>query len=559
MGVFGMNIRGWHLRWLLCAAGLVAASIPLGNSQALSSPSQASPSPGGTAFGHQASVPKQITAAERATADDPVPSRTYSSPFLLVDPDNPKVIVASAVEMRSKVCYLMRSTDAGVHWTTLPALPALSSYASCFTANGGNTESPMAWGRDHTLYYGLLGYSEQDGGASRAANMSVLLARSTDLGNTWSTTVVENARGKSGAGVENNEPLASIAVDSHHGAQDIVYVGWRLNIPNVKNAAPKSMVATSTDGGRTFSAPVDLSQFTKATLQDGTGATFNVHFNTPHLAVNQRSGALYSVMEVRTFCCGIQSPPPQPIYLATSTDRGKTFATKQLTRISPDVGTPIVQWSPAGGSQGTLLTVFQDRFGQSQGSEDIYLQRSTDGGGTWSPEVRLNDDDPANQTYHFMPNMSVAPNGRVDVAWYDFRNSKSFAQDVYYTYSNDAGVTWAGNIRATDQPIDLSTGPNANFDVRQPPGIASADQYAAFGWGDTRLGTPATQTVDVFSNVVQFAALPSGASSTLKYLAAGFAGLAVAGVIILALVIVRRRPKGMETTTPVGPLPAGAG
>ena len=554
-----MNNRGWRLRWLLCAVGLVAASIPLGSSQALSSPSQSSPGPDTTAFGHQGSVPKQLTAAQRATADDPVPSRTYSSPFLLVDPDNPRIIVASAVEMRSKVCYLMRSTDAGVHWTTLPALPALASYPSCFTANGGNTESPMAWGRNHTLYYGLLGYGEQDGGASRSANMSVLLARSTDLGNSWSTTVVENARGKSGAAVENNEPLASIAVDSHHGAQDIVYVGWRLNVPNVKNAAPKSMVAASTNGGKTFSAPVDLSQFTQATFQDATGATFHVPFNTPHLAVNQKIGALYAVLEVRTFGYGAQNPPPQPLYLATSTDRGKTFAAKQLSRVSPDVGVPAVQWTPAGGSQGTLLAAFQDKVGQSQGSADIYVQRSTDGGATWSPEVRLNDDDPAAQTYHFLPNMSVAPNGRVDVAWYDFRNAKSFAQDVYSTYSTDAGATWASNIRVTDQLIDLSMGLNTNFDIRQPPGIASADQYATFGWADPRLGNPATQTEDVFTTVAQFAALPTGASSTLKYLAAAFAGLAAAGVIILALVAVRRRPRATETMPPAGPQPVGAG
>jgi hypothetical protein len=499
-----------------------------------------------------------MTAAERATADDPVPSRTYSSPSLLVDPDNPRIIVASAVEMRSKVCYLMRSTDAGVHWAMLPALPALASYPSCFTANGGNTESPMAWGRNHTLYYGLLGYGEQDGGASRSANMSVLLARSTDLGNSWSTTVIENARGKSGAAVENNEPLASIAVDSHHGAQDIVYVGWRLNVPNVKNAAPKSMVAASTDGGRTFSAPVNLSQFTQATLQDATGATFPVVFNTPHLAVSQKSGSLYAAVEVRS-CCGSQSPPPQPLYLARSTDRGKTFAVKQLSRVSPDVSAPNLQWSPAGGSQGTLLAVYQDRVGQSQGSADIYVQRSTDGGVTWGQEVRLNDDDPAAQTYHFMPNMSVAPNGRIDVAWYDQRNVKSFAEDVYSTYSTDAGATWASNIRVTDQLIDLSMGLNTNFDIRQPPGIASADQYATFGWADPRLGNPATQTEDVFTTVAQFAALPTGASSTLKYLAAAFAGLAAAGVIILALVAVRRRPRATETMPPAGPQPVGAG
>ncbi|HEX9315576.1 MAG TPA: sialidase family protein, partial [Actinomycetota bacterium] len=210
-------------------------------------------------------------------------------------------------------------------------------------------------------------------------------------------------------------------------------------------------------------------------------------------------------------------------------------------------------------SQGTLLAVYQDRVGQSQGSADIYVQRSTDGGATWGQEVRLNDDDPAAQTYHFMPNMSVAPNGRIDVAWYDQRNAKSFAEDVYSTYSTDAGATWASNIRVTDQLIDLSMGLNSNFDIRQPPGIASADQYATFGWADPRLGNPATQTEDVFTTVAQFAALPTGASSTLKYLAAAFAGLAAAGVIILALVAVRRRPRATETMPPAGPQPVGAG
>jgi hypothetical protein len=468
------------------------------------------------------------------------------------------VIVASAVEMRSKICYLMRSTDAGVHWTTLPSLPALASYPFCFTGNAGNTESPIAWGRNHTLYYGLLGYGEQDGGASRSANMSVLLARSTDLGNSWSTTLVANARGKSGSDVQNNEPLASIAVDSRQGSQDIVYVGWRQGLPNVKNAPPNSMVATSTDGGRTFSTPLNLSQFTQATFQDSTGATFHVAFNTPHLAVNQKTGALHALVEVRASGFGAQSPPPQPTYLATSTDRGKTFTLKVVSPASADAGLPVLQWTPAAGSQGTLLVVHEDKIGQTQGNRDIYLQRSTDGGNTWSPQVRLNDDDPANQIHHYMPYMSVAPNGRVDVAWYDFRNSNSFAQDVYYTYSTDGGASWANNIRISDQLNDLSRGPNTNFDMRQPPGVASANQYAAFGWADTRLGTMATLTQDVFINVAQFKPLPSGASSTLKYLAAGFAGLAAAGLIILALVLVRRRPREMQPTSPVGPQPVGA-
>jgi len=157
------------------------------------------------------------------------------------------------------------------------------------------------------------------------------------------------------------------------------------------------MVATSTDGGGTFATPLNLSQFTQATFQDSTGATFHVAFNTPHLAVNQKTGALHALVEVRASGFGAQSPPPQPTYLATSTDRGKTFTLKVVSPASADAGLPVLQWTPAAGSQGTLLVVHEDKIGQTQGNRDIYLQRSTDGGNTWSPQVRLNDDDPANQ------------------------------------------------------------------------------------------------------------------------------------------------------------------
>lgn len=550
-----MNTGGRRLRSLLVAAGIIGAAIPLASSPALSLSSQTS-SQSTTAFARQSSSPLQITASERVTVDDPVPSRAYSAPFLLADPNNPNVIVASAVEMRSGICYLMRSTDAGLKWQTLPSVPALASYPNCFTVYGGNTQSPMAWGRNGTLYYGLLGYGQQDGGASRSSDISVLLARSTDLGNTWSTTLVDNARGLSGAATQNNGPLASIAVDSHSGSQDTVYVSWRQNLPDAKGAVSGPLVATSTDGGKTFSAPVNLNQFSTIKVTDSTGASFPVSFSTPHLAVNQDTGALYAVVG-GSVPSAAKSPPPQPLYLATSTDHGKSFTVSPLTRPSPSLSEPIIQWSPAGGSQGTLLAVYEDKFNQTQGSEDIYFQRSTDAGKTWSTETRLNDDNPANQTYHYLPYMSVAANGRIDVAWFDFRNSNSFAEDVYYTYSTDNGATWAKNIRVTDQPIDMSLGINSNSDVRQPPGIASMNQYAAFGWPDTRLATAATETQDIYGNLVQFAPLPSGSSNTLNYLAAVFAGLAAAGVVILLLVAVRRS-RAVEPRQTVGPEPAGA-
>ena len=54
---------------------------------------------------------------------------------------------------------------------------------------------------------------------------------------------------------------------------------------------------------------------------------------------------------------------------------------------------------------------------------------------------------------HFLPQLGIAPNSRIDVACYDFRGGNGFAPDVYYTYSDD--VTWAKNVKVTDKPIDF--------------------------------------------------------------------------------------------------------
>ncbi|MDP1804427.1 MAG: hypothetical protein Q8K72_04615, partial [Acidimicrobiales bacterium] len=121
----------------------------------------------------------RLTSPVRASVDDLAPTRTYSAPYLLIDPANERNVVASAVEMRTRLCRLFRSTDAGQTWRLLDPLPGLPSYPFCFNTAGMQTETPIAWGRDSTLYYGLNGWDTQDGG--QRANISVLVAKSTDL------------------------------------------------------------------------------------------------------------------------------------------------------------------------------------------------------------------------------------------------------------------------------------------------------------------------------------------------------------------------------------------
>jgi len=98
----------------------------------------------------------------------------------------------------------------------------------------------------------------QGGETASAYNGSVLLGRSKDLGDTWETTIVRNARGKQGKEFEGNRPITGIAVDARNGNDDIVYVAWRREFAN--NLAPdlvprQPIVSVSTDGGRTFGEP----------------------------------------------------------------------------------------------------------------------------------------------------------------------------------------------------------------------------------------------------------------------------------------------------------------
>lgn len=512
--------------------------VPTGSGVALAAGSSGV---GPAVFGPQASGIKDLTRAVQITRDDPVPTRTFSGPYMLADPDNPKIIVAATAELRSRVCYLARSVDAGVTWHVLSALPALNAYPFCSQVNGGVTEAPLAWGRNHTLYYALAGYDVQDGGAARAGNASVLLARSSDLGDSWSTTIVDNTRGRTGAAITFDGPVASVAVDTA-GSQDVVYVGFRQSHPKVKSSDSNSMVAASSDGGRTFSPAVNLNQFDHLRFPGTDGKSYPSVMTTPIVSAAANGTVVaFSGTFLTSSAPKSAGRPDLPMVVARSTDHGRTFTVSATGPPGHAIRGPGVAWSSQGGSQGTFLAVYQQQLDVAQGSSDIVFQRSTDGARTWSSPVRLNDDNPAAQYTHYLPQIDVAPNGRVDVVWYDFRLAHGFSPDVYYTYSTDGGATWAANRRVTDRSIDLNFGVSANSDVRQPPGVASANQVAVFGWADTRQANPATQTQDVYGDVAQFAPLPAPGTSVVVYLAAIFGGIVAAGLIFLVIVLSRRR------------------
>lgn len=130
----------------------------------------------------------------------------------------------------------------------------------------------------------------------------------------------------------------------------------------------------------------------------------------------------------------------------------------------------------------------------------------------------------------YFPGISVADNGRIDLAWYDFRNDQFFSPgelgdmgtsvgqrywDVYYASSQDKGRTWSPNPRVTQPSIDAKLGVTFNNnDIRGPMGIASADEVAYITWADSRAtGADATEAEDAYLSRIRYAPVRLGAGT----------------------------------------------
>ena len=94
-----------------------------------------------------------------------------------------------------------------------------------------------------------------------------------------------------------------------------------------------------------------------------------------------------------------------------------------------------------------------------QSTTEVMLARSTDGGVTFSAPIRINDDANHQSKWHYFGTLSVAPNGRIDVVWYDTRNAtNNIDSQLFYSYSTDGGLTWATNIE-----VSSSFNPQAGY------------------------------------------------------------------------------------------------
>ncbi len=503
-----------------------------------------------------AAEPVRVLRAVQATDEDPNPSRMYSAPVIAVDPGNPQNVVAATAEIRSRTCGLLRSRDRGQSWERPATPPTREGYPFCFVTETGPPQAVAAFGRESTLYYAYAGWNVEDtlsgwpigqGGGWRG-NVSPVVARSSDLGESWESTVVRDARGLEGELQEGNRPVSSLVVDATSGAEDIVYLGWKATYRDRQ----LPLMAASTDGARTFSEPVDLTagyfqdpanreRLATAAEMDEVPGPEEVIYYWPDLTLDDE-GTLYAVWNAR-FGGGPQMDDTA-VFLSTSTDGGRTFSVSELSPATETYRYPALQWSAQGGADGTLHLVYEAETPQEIAwVHDVYYERSTDGGASWSEPTRLSDDPADALTGQYHPDLAVAPGGRVDIAWWDFRNDDgSFANDVYLASSSDNGASWSENVRITDRPVGRRIGVwYGNADIRQPPGLVALDPFSLVAWDETRNGDAATQTQDVYTAAVQYGPIGGDVSRTVLFWLSVAAGLGLFGVVLFVAAAAGRR------------------
>ena len=257
-------------------------------------------------------------------------------------------------------------------------------------------------------------------------------------------------------------------------------------------------VVRSEDGGRTFSAPVRVSEPDRRVIQPtllapvGDGGRVVV-------------GALDLADDLTNYEASHDGQtPPDPrlrwrIVTWTSEDGGATFGPTVV--VAADLAVPqliIADLGPTPGfaadaRTGRLYAAWDAGRGDAR---DCFLASSDDGGRTWSEPVRVGP----TKGSQVLPAVSVASDGRVDVLFYDrSRDGGDVLQEAVVATSSDGGRTfrWAAvSDGATDSRVGLGAQQGVPLQGDQLALLSRSDDLLAF-WADTSRGSAVTPVQDL--------------------------------------------------------------
>ena len=446
-----------------------------------------------------------------------------NSPLLAADPtDSRFVVLANRIDSPDFGCSLQISGDGGRSWLTADPVRTLpGGVDKCYGPE-------VAFDRDGLLYYlfvGLQGRGNTPTGA--------FLTTSRDRGRTFSAP----RKVLSGSNFQ-----VRMALDRTRGDKGRLHLIWQhansLRLGGFAAPGNPILAAHSDDGGRTFSPPVQVSDPERrravapalALGPDGAVHVLYYDLRGDFRDYEGRKGPTWQ--------------GKWALVMASSTDGGRRFRRGVVVDadvVPPErvmliftMPTPAVSTGPAG----RVYVAWHDA---RNGDWDVFLRRSTDRGATWSTPQRLNDDRRRNGRHQYLPRLSVAPGGRVDAIWYDRRgNVENRGNDVYHAYSTDGGATFSPNLKLTSRDSDSeigqvyeipsALGPPLKKEFGSRIALLAERSRTLAAWTDTSSTGRAPPSQDIHATELVFAS--SGGDRGWLRVAGG--ALALAGLLALA-------------------------
>jgi hypothetical protein len=433
-------------------------------------------------------------------------SMDQSETWITLHHRNPQLLLAGANDSRYNyggnyrmVSY--RSTDGGRTWSA--ALTPRNELIP--TAGGAAIADPgLAFDNAGNAYYGHI--MAQVSGSQLGGTNGVFLAISTDGGATWSelSPVTYNA----GQNVPFDDKCL-IAVDTVSSSpyRGTIYVVWRRF-----GGVPGIYIARSTDGGNSWSVPTLLS----SGGGDVQAPMVTVGPNGEvYVAWRQELAGMTSAM-VQISLNGGQTWRPAPVIAQTvgttgtynSTSGRQVLADKQNIRVSSYPAIAVDHSNTP--RRGWIYLVQSGK--DVQGRSGIFFTYSTNGGLTWAPSQRID-----NNTLHndlFFPAIAVDPlTGIIAVLYYSSQHDPdNRGVDAYLAISRDA-QTWR-HIRLTpwtfyiDGPEDVSYQGPGNYYWGDYTGITAYGGriYPCFWMPNAPRGS--YSTLDVYVALVSTAPQP---------------------------------------------------
>jgi hypothetical protein len=243
-------------------------------------------------------------------------------------------------------------------------------------------------------------------------------------------------------------------------------------------------------------------------------------------------------------------PYPGPWWLvaARSGDGGATWQEAVVDRLVP--AARFLQLFPPTPSVAVHGRQVYVAFADARlGDADVWVWASADGGQRWSPARRVND---AREGDQYLPAVSAAPDGRVDVAYYDRRTDPAGTMnEVSLQSSRDHGRSFGPRAILSDRAFDASIGLGADRgmpELGSRLAVIAGDRRSLAVWADTRAGAPASTHQDLARAVARVP--PDSPDRRIDdasvALAVTAAGLGMLGLLALR----RRRTHGRSASTP---------